>query len=363
MPKQTYRADQIRRSVLEKLKSLGERVVSDLERGRFPQLEIPARTTSNIVYDETLRQYVQGAKKIERTTRNIRHLRPFAQLLWIATFAKNLLENSKTSTLRDTYYVAIGEGIDFEDQSESDEMIMQLESLLDSPREDFHIFPEERASIFGDLVIEYTVPGFRGKQVDLSAHPDGFSIGPALTTAEFVKSNAEVVFVIEKGAVFSRFVEEGADKKYKAILIHTAGQSPRNCRKLIRRLHDELGLPIYVFTDADPWGIHIASVLIHGSAISAHIKEINIPDAIWAGVWPSDIRRYKLPSMRLTDRDLKRIQELEADPRYQRDPWRRELKEFWRIKRKAELEAFSRYGLDFIVKEFLPERLAELQKR
>ncbi|MCD6535901.1 MAG: DNA topoisomerase IV subunit A [Thaumarchaeota archaeon] len=363
LSEQKYRADQIKTEVLQKLRSLGRRIVSDLERGRFPYLELPARTTTNIVYDAKLRQYVLGGKKVERTTKNIRHLRPFAQLLWIATFAKKLLENSKTSTLRDTYYVAIGEGIDFEDQSESDEMIMQLESILDSPREDFHIFPEERASIYGDLVIEYTVPGFRGKRVDLSAHPDGFAIGPALTTAEFVRCNAEVVFVIEKGAVFSRFVEEGADKKYKAILIHTAGQSPRNCRKLIRRLHDELNLPIYVFTDADPYGVHIASVLIHGSALSAHIKEINVPDAIWAGVWPSDIRRYKLPSMKLTDRDIKRIQELEVDPRYQADPWKREIKEFWKVKRKAELEAFSRYGLDFIVKEFLPERLAELQKR
>jgi len=363
MSSQVYKADQVKRSVMEGLRRLGEKVVSDLEQGRFPQLELPARTTSNIVYDETLRQYVLGSRKIERTTRNIRHLRPFAQLLWIAAFAKKLLESGKTSTLRDTYYVAIGEGIDFEDQDESDEMIMQLESILDHPREDFNIFPEERASIYGDLVIEYTVPGFRGKRVDLSAHPDGFAIGPALTTAEFVRCGAEVVFVIEKGAVFSRFVEEGADKKYKAILIHTAGQSPRNCRKLIRRLHDELNLPIYVFTDADPYGVHIASVLIHGSALSAHIKEINVPDAVWAGVWPSDIRRYRLPSMKLSEQDIKRIQELERDPRYQSDPWRREIKEFWAIKRKAELEAFSRYGLEFIVQEFLPERLAELQRR
>ncbi|MCS7132435.1 MAG: DNA topoisomerase IV subunit A [Aigarchaeota archaeon] len=358
-----YKADQIKIMASQKLRSLGKQIVSDLERGKFPYLELPARTTANIVYDEKLRQYVLGEKRVERTTKNIRHLRPFAQLLWIAAFAKKLLHDGKTSTLRDTYYVAIGEGIDFEDQNESDEMIMQLESILDFPREDFNIFPEERASIYGDLIIEYTVPGFRGKRVDLSIHPDGFAIGPALTTAEFVKCGAEQVFVIEKGAVFSRFVEEGADKKYKAILIHTAGQSPRNCRKLIRRLHDELNLPVYVFTDADPWGVHIASVLIHGSALSAHIKEINVPDAIWAGVWPSDIRKYKLPSMKLSEQDIKRIQDLEADPRYQTDPWKREIKEFWNIKRKAELEAFSRYGLDFIVKEFLPERLTELQKQ
>ncbi|HDD42374.1 MAG TPA: DNA topoisomerase IV subunit A, partial [Nitrososphaeria archaeon] len=153
MSRQQYRADRIKGQVLRSLRKLGEKVITDLERGRFPRLEIPARTTSNIVYDESLRQYVLGSKVMERTAKNIRHLRPFAQLLWIATFAKQLIQRGKTSTLRDTYYVAIGEGIDFEDQAESDEMIMQLESILDFPREDFHIFPEERASIFGDLVI------------------------------------------------------------------------------------------------------------------------------------------------------------------------------------------------------------------
>ncbi|MCC6023401.1 MAG: DNA topoisomerase IV subunit A, partial [Thaumarchaeota archaeon] len=151
MSKQIYASDRIKQAVLDRLKKLGERVVSDLERGAFPRLEIPARTTSNIVYDERLRQYVLGDRKMERTAKNVRHLRPFAQLLWIAAFAKQLIQKGKTSTLRDTYYVAIGEGIDFEDQAESDELIMQLESILDFPREDFNIFPEERASIYGDL--------------------------------------------------------------------------------------------------------------------------------------------------------------------------------------------------------------------
>jgi len=359
----TYSSDKVKREVKDLLQKLGAEVVSALEKQEWPKLRLPLRTTKNIVYDPSARQYVLGGKMLERSLQNIRHLRPFAQIIWVARFAKQLLDNGKTSTLRDTYYVAIGEGIDFEDQNESDEMIMELESLLMHPREDLNIFPEERASIYGDLVIEYSVPGFRGQRIDLSAHPDGFAIGPALTTSEFVRCGAEMVFVIEKGAVFSRFVEERADKKFKAILVHTAGQSPRNCRKLIRRLREELNLPVYIFSDADPYGVHIASVLIHGSAISAHIRGINIPDAVWAGVYATDITKYKLPSMRLTEQDLKRLSELEADPRYQSDPWIREVKHFWKIKRKAELEAFSRYGLEFIVKEFLPERLAELQKR
>lgn len=359
----SYRSDAVKSEVLAKLRALGRQVVTSLERKEWPRIKLPLRSTKNIVYDEELRQYVLGNKYSERTLSNIRHLRPFAQLIWVAHFANRLLNNGKTSTLRDTYYVALGEGIDFEDQNESDEVIMELESVIGHPREDFNIFPEERASIFGDLVIEYSVPGFRGRRVDLSSHPDGFAIGPALTTAEFVRCGAEQVFVIEKGAVFARFVEEGADKKFKALLIHTAGQSPRNCRKLIRRLRDELNLPVYIFTDADPYGVHIASVLIHGSALSAHIKQLNVPDSVWAGVYATDITKYKLPAMKLTDQDIKRLSELEVDPRYQTEPWSREVKYFWKIKRKAELEAFSKYGLEFIVKDFLPERLAELQKR
>ncbi|MEM0090138.1 MAG: DNA topoisomerase IV subunit A, partial [Nitrososphaerota archaeon] len=111
------------------------------------------------------------------------------------------------------------------------------------------------------------------------------------------------------------------------------------------------------------FGVHIASVLIHGSAISAHLRELNIPDAVWAGLYASDIIKYKLPSMKFTEQDAKRLEELKRDPRYQTDPWKRELAVFSKIERKAELEAFSRYGLEFIVKEFLPERLAELTKR
>ena len=64
MSQQLYKADQIKQQVLKSLKKRGEQVLSDLERGRFPKIELPARTTSNIVYDEKLRQYVLGGKMI-----------------------------------------------------------------------------------------------------------------------------------------------------------------------------------------------------------------------------------------------------------------------------------------------------------
>ncbi len=142
--------------------------------------------------------------------------------------------------------------------------------------------------------------------------------------------------------------------------MYTAGQAPRSTRYLIRRLNLELGLPVYIFSDADPWGMHIAMVIISGSANAAHLRELTTPDAKWAGVWASDIVEYKLPSAQLTERDLKRLGELKADPRYKNDLWQREINTFVKMKQKCELEAFSRYGLTHIVDKYLPERLKEL---
>jgi len=347
--------------ILRKLKGLGIQVYDDLENNKYPTIEIPSRSVSNIRYDKELKQYVLGPEKIKRNAKNIKHIRSFSQLLWIAFFSKHLLTENKTSTLRDIYYSAQAYNVDFETQAESDEIITELESIIGSPREDFNIYPEERSAIFGDLIIEYNVPGYEGKRLDLTSHPDGVMIGPALTTSSFVKTTAERVIVIEKGALFTRFIEEKVHERYKALLIDTAGQAPRSTRYLIRRLHNELGLPVYIFTDADPWGMHIAMVIISGSANAAHITDLTTPDAVWAGVWATDIKRYKLPSDPLTDVDIKRLYELKEDPRYSTEKiWKEQIDEFLRSRRKSEQEAFARYGLTYIVDKYLPEKLREV---
>ena len=74
-----------------------------------------------------------------------------------------------------------------------------------------------------------------------------------------------MVLAIEKGGLFTRFIEEKVHEKYKAILVNTAGQPPRSTRYLLRRLHQEMKLPIGILCDADPWGAHIAMVIKSGS--------------------------------------------------------------------------------------------------
>ena len=349
-----------KKDILTGLENLGSRIYEQLDSGYFPSIAMPSRSTENICYDSLLRQFILGDRKVRRSARNIRHLKPFTQLVWAAFFSRELTSQRKTSTLRDVYYSAQAYEMTFTDQQESNNIITDLETVMGLSREDFNIFPEERSAVFGDLTIEYTVPGYEGRTLNLTSHPDGVLIGPALTSAEFAKTTADKVIAIEKGGLFTRFVEENVHNKFNAILVLTAGQAPRATRHFIRRLNRELSLPVYIFTDGDPWGMHIAMVIISGSANAAHLRDLTTPDAKWSGVWASDIVDYKLPTDPLDEVDIKRLYELQKDPRYKEDPlWQKEIKTFMKIKKKAEQEAFSRYGLTYIVDEYLPEKLEE----
>ncbi|MFB0567137.1 MAG: DNA topoisomerase IV subunit A [Candidatus Bathyarchaeia archaeon] len=351
-----------KKEVKTTLENFGLNLYEQMEKGVFPSIKMPSRSIDNIYYSPELRQYVLGERTVRRSARNIRHIRPFTQLVWASFFAHELARHRKTSTLRDVYYSAQAYNMAFKDQPESNNILTDLETISGLAREEFNVFPEERSAIFGDLTIEYTVPGYEGKQLNLTSHPDGVMIGPALTSAEFAKTGADKVIAIEKGGLFTRFVEEQVHRKFNALLVLTAGQAPRATRHFIHRLNKELNLPVYIFTDGDPWGMHIAMVIISGSANAAHLRELTTPDAKWSGVWASDIVKYKLPSDPLTDVDVKRLYELQRDPRYEGKLWQRETKKFLKIRKKAEQEAFSRYGLTYIVDEYLPAKLEAFEE-
>jgi len=348
-----------RESTMNTLEGFGERLYDQMINREFPWVRIPSRSTANIHYNEEHRQYVLGDKSVRRSSRNIRHIRPLTRLVWTASFAHNLCDVKKTSTLRDVFYSAQAYDVYFKDQAESDKIITDLESVLGYAREDLSVFPEERSAVFGDLTVEYTVPGYEGKRLNLTTHPDGIMIGPALTSADFIKTSAQRVIVIEKGAMFTRLVEEGAFTKFNAILVHTAGQPPRATRRFVKRLNEELDLPLFIFCDADPWGMAIAVTIICGSANAAHIRGLTTPEANWMGVYSTDIEKYSLPSNRLSEVDIKRLRDMLKDPRYQGEPWANQINDFLKRKRKCELEAFSRYGLDYVVKKYLPDEFRE----
>jgi DNA topoisomerase-6 subunit A len=340
-----------------KLTNLGKQILDPILADKFPVLEVPDRNTSNIVYEAQRNRFVLGSSTNIRDSSNINHIRSFTQLAWVASFAKQLLKASRTSSLRDLYYSSEAFGVTFKDQAESDRIVTDLECVTGLPRESFGIFPDEHSSIYGEVVMRYTVPGYNGREIDLTISPDGLPIGPALITAEPIKTDAEIVLAVESGGMFSRLIETKAWQRFKAILIQLGGQPPRATRSLIRTLNERLNLPVYLFTDGDPWGMHIAQVIMSGSANSAHIEGLTTPEAKWIGVTPNDIVSYSLPTERMNNADLKRLDELSRDVRYSKGEWQQYIEGFRKLRAKAEQQAFSRYGMDFVVDTYLSDKI------
>lgn len=337
-------------SLIDDLKNLAESILQSVNSGEFPKIYLPDRSSRNIHFSKEKNKFVIGPLKSVKDSKNPRMSKNFLQFVWVAYYVYNLLKNNKTSSLRDMYYSSKGVGIDFKDQDESDRIVSDLEAYLGVSRESFGIFPEERSTIFGDLLIEYNVSGFKGKRVNLLSNPDGFAIGASITSSKLIRTNAELILAVESGGMFSRLIEERIWEKMNAILIHLGGQAPRSARRMIKRLTEEFGIDCYIFTDADPWGMHIANVIVYGSKNSVHIPDLITPSAKWIGVYASDIEKYSLPSLPLNEKDLKKIDELLHDPRYVKEPWHSQLLKFRELRKRAEQQALSRWGLSFVTK-------------
>ncbi|NHK29762.1 MAG: DNA topoisomerase IV subunit A [Asgard group archaeon] len=358
-------AKKVKDQAKRKLIKLGKDVHAQLVEEKFPEFQMPLRTSSNIYYDHKIRQYTVGKKKVKRSARNVRHLKPFLQTLFVASFAaRDLLEPGRTSTLRDLYYSSESEMAKmFKDQSESDNIITDVEAIIGMAREDFNIFPDARSTIYGDLTVAFRDKKTNQKrEINLTFNPDGQTIGPTLVRSDFVKTSADKVICIESGGMFQRLIEEDADEQFNAILIHLAGQAPRGTRRLIRRINEELNLPVYAFVDGDPWGIHIYNVIASGSASAAHLTGLTSPDAIWMGLTATDIINYDLPTDNFTKGDTTRTIQLMRDPRYQKPYLQQELKNFLKLKKKAEQQSLTAKSLTFVADEYLPEKFKEIEK-
>ncbi|MCK4484548.1 MAG: hypothetical protein KAU89_06965, partial [Candidatus Thorarchaeota archaeon] len=74
------------------LKDLGTAIVQSISNGEFPTLKFPGRGTENLVYDEESKQFVLGNARVIRDSGNLRHIKSFTQLVWVASYAKQLLQ-------------------------------------------------------------------------------------------------------------------------------------------------------------------------------------------------------------------------------------------------------------------------------
>ena len=212
------------------------------------------------------------------------------------------------------YYVSEGWGISFKTQQESNIVGEDLEVTLGTTREDLGLMPEEDgASVYGDLTLKDGDVEINA----LKAGKSGYTISPTIDQVDFLDCNVDRVIAVETMGMFHRMVQEKAYDRFNTLIVGLKGQAARATRRFIKRVNEELHLPVYICNDGDPWGFHIAQVIISGSAKLAHVNhDLATPDAKFMGVTASDIINYDLPTDNLKDVDVMRLKELAKDPRY-----------------------------------------------
>ncbi len=242
----------------------------------------------------------------------------------------------------------------------SDPVIEDIEVSFDALREELHLFASSKGAIVGDITIVDS-----GDDIDCRKQGSGGHAIPSICEADviqFKECDAKYVLFIEKDAVWRRFNEDKFWKKHKCIIIHGQGVPPRGVRRLLRRMTEELKLPLYVLVDADPWGLYIYSVIKQGSINLAYESvRMAVPSARFIGLSAMDWEKYKLPKeviIRLNDEDKRRIKEILKYPWFQKPDWQRELTYMVEKNVKLELEALSRKHISFITDTYLPEKIA-----
>lgn len=357
---------QIREESLKTLEAFGNRLYDDLIHNRYPEVDIPIRSITNSVYDQKLRQFVIGDKVSLRSAKNPSQLESLVKLVWLGDYVKNeLVKNSITGTIRDVYYASKNQPeTAFDKQPDSDRNIEDLEACVGVSRDDMNMQAKAKSKVFGNMILKYTKkdPEFFGKQIDVSAIPKGTDIDQDVNTAEIVKCKADKVIVVEKNAVFNRFVEDKVYKKYNAILIGLGGQPTRSDRVFIKRMSEERGLPVYIFTDGDIYGLLIALVIQSGSSGLSYVKGLAVPNAKWCGIYPSEFAKWKLDKFAeaCTPGDMAKVKQMMTDSRFdEKSRYYKEVSLFLKNKTKVELEGFNKFGPRYISEVYLDKKLKE----
>ncbi|WP_458204810.1 DNA topoisomerase IV subunit A [Haladaptatus sp. NG-SE-30] len=350
----------------QKLIDLAAEFYDQFAGGQIPRMSIPTRTKSNIEYDEDERVWVYGDRMSTRSANSVRGARKLLKAVYTIEFLSNQLEQDRSSTLRELYYLSESwdsNEAQFSDQDESNQLIEDLEIVSDVTREDFHMRPEESgATIMGPLHLrEQTRRGERDIHCQEDVGEGGYQIPNNPDTIEFLDHDADFILCVETGGMRDRLVENGFDDDYNAIIVHLKGQPARATRRITRRLHEELDLPVTVFTDGDPWSYRIYGSVAYGSIKSAHLSDyLATPDAQFIGIQPEDIVEYDLPTDPLSDSDRNALESELEDPRYQTDYWREQIELQLDIEKKSEQQALASHGLDFVTDTYLPDRLSEM---
>jgi len=340
---------------LKRINDVALDLVNQIKITGSPTFKIPNRSSSNIIYDEKQDLLLLGQKTTNKSLLTLTSAQDSARLMKVLEIIHELLRKKKHMTKREVYY---GDVNLFQDQKFSDASIEDASTLLRTTRNSTGIVAKARGSAVGRLRLKD-----RNEIIDLDAQGSGaWSITPMIDQVEVLESDAEFILVLEKDAAMMRLIEEKWWRKYPCIALTAEGVGNVATRMFLKKINRDLRLPTFSVVDADPYGHYIYSVYIRGSKrLSYETPFLATPDMHLLGVLSQDLDEYgidyscRIPMNKI---DMKRLDDILAEPYVQANKrWKEDLELMKKTKMKAEIQALSSHGIEYLTDTYLPNKL------
>ncbi|MBI5265090.1 MAG: DNA topoisomerase IV subunit A [Bradyrhizobium sp.] len=351
------------------IEQIAAQVRANIDHGRLPEISLPVRSLENVIYDLAKGYFeLGGAHKTRTLTTNT--ARSFAQTLRMMALSRTMVEHDDFATKREVYYISKNWGdCRFDEQVESDAVMDDIEasaSVEGLAREQLRFYPEAHGgSVAGRLtVIDRNSATGETVEIDCSRLGSGAYSIPRSVEHLWFRTDARFILAIETGGMFQRLNNHRFWETAGCIIIEMGGVPTRATRRFIRLLSDNEKLPVYCFVDCDPYGFtNIYRTLKVGSGNAAHVNRfLCVPQARFLGVTPQDIVDFGLRDAThpLSATDVKRAEDaLENDPFVKAHPaWIAAIKQQLSMGVRAEQQALAKWGLNYVIKEYLPKKLS-----
>ncbi len=355
------------RTLIGRIDGEAEGIRGSILKGAKPSMKFPVRSLQNVKYQPKVGYFELKGKKKERTL-TVSTVKTFAQTLKMMSLSKELVETDDIATKREAYYVSKNWAeARFKEQPESDAVMEDVEAFFAVNREQLGFVPEEKGGdVAGRLVvIDHDRDTGEELRIDCTKFGSGaYSVPISVEDLKF-ETDAKFILCIETAGMFQRLVKHNYWKTADCILVSLGGVPTRACRRFVRRLSDEMRIPVHVFVDGDPYGFtNIYRTLKVGSGSAAHLNEFFcVPQASFLGITPQDIVDYDLPTHPLKDVDIKRAKDaLKNDPFIlHHKPWQLALLKMVKMGVRAEQQALAKHGLNYVIDEYLPRKLSDVK--
>lgn len=318
---------------------------------------LPCRGNGDQVYVDELDRIVLKDKYALISFSSTSSVRKVAILTRVMQLIHGVLCRGIHVTKRDLFYTDVKL---FRNQKESDAVLEDISCLLGCTRNSLHVVASEKGVVVGKLLYNED-----GDEIDCTKMGIGGKAIPSnIDKVANLRSEAKFVLLVEKDAAFMRLAEDRFYNRFPCIIITAKGQPDVATRLFLSKLKRDLRVPVLALVDADPYGLKIISVYMQGSKNMAFDSaNLTTPDIKWLGVRPSDLDKFQIPEqcrLDMSAKDIETGQHMLTEEFIQQNPeWVKEVQIMLESKTKAEIQALSSYGFQYLSEVYLPIKLQE----